>query len=105
MFGITAQRAYSSIWTRQLRNGSCAEFSRYRQTSDPVIVLKQVRRGVSATPELTHQRVKGRRRFYKKVTTREVPRDEGGAQESSKRWEILLDGRVLKTPARQPLQV
>lgn len=65
------------------------------------------RRGVSTTANLTHQRVKGRSRFYKEVTTRKVAREEGGgeARTGTRLWEVLLDGRVLKTPARNLLQV
>ncbi|CAM9488108.1 unnamed protein product [Chrysoparadoxa australica] len=45
----------------------------------------------------THQQVKGRRRFYKKVSVREVPDKPG-------HWQLLLDNSVLRTPARQPLE-
>ena len=70
-------------------------------------------RAASSAPEMTHQRVKGRRRFYKAVTIRQkegAPPPEGVAASDespapSPLWEVLLDDRVLKTPARRPLQV
>ncbi|CAM9739685.1 unnamed protein product [Ascophyllum nodosum] len=69
-------------------------------------------RAASSAPEMTHQRVKGRRRFYKAVTIRQkegAPPPEGVAASDespapSPLWEVLLDDRVLKTPARRPLQ-
>ncbi|CBJ25926.1 similar to ATP synthase mitochondrial F1 complex assembly factor 2 [Ectocarpus siliculosus] len=69
-------------------------------------------REMSSAPELTHQRIKGRSRFYKTVTIREIVADKAGDEASaaaavgdkSPRWEILLDSRVLKTPGRRPLQ-
>lgn len=80
----------------------------------PVLTMLQ-RREMSSAPELTHQRIKGRSRFYKTVTIREVVVTEAGdeaeaataaaAGDKSPRWEILLDSRVLKTPGRRPLQV
>lgn len=69
------------------------------------------RRGLSSAPETTHQRIKGRRRFYKEVTIRERHAEGGeggggkGEQSPGRRWEVLLDSRVLKTPARRPLEV
>eukprot|EP00904_Undaria_pinnatifida_P006513 jgi/Undpi1/2992/HiC_scaffold_14.g06369.m1 len=65
----------------------------------------------SAAAEMTHQRIKGRRRFYKEVTIREKEAgvaggrgDARGEASTGKRWEVLLDNRVLKTPARRPLE-
>lgn len=58
------------------------------------------RRAFSAASETTHQRIKGRKRFYSEVSIR-----EGSTSEGSGRWEVLLDGRVLRTPARSPLEV
>ncbi|CAM9550967.1 unnamed protein product [Phaeothamnion confervicola] len=46
--------------------------------------------------EVTHQRMKGRRRFYREVSVREAPSEPGI-------WQILLDKHVLRTPARRPL--
>lgn len=68
----------------------------------------QQRRDLSSSPELTHQRIKGRRRFYKEVTIRETAATDTageGDSGSSRRWEVLLDKRVLKTPGRRPLEV
>ncbi|CAN0567668.1 unnamed protein product, partial [Laminaria digitata] len=51
------------------------------------------------------------RRFYKEVTIREKQAGGGeggeatGGQSPRRRWEVLLDSRVLKTPARRPLEV
>jgi ATP synthase mitochondrial F1 complex assembly factor 2 len=44
-----------------------------------------------------HQRIKGRRRFYKTVSVRPVEGEEHC-------WEILLDRHVLRTPGRRPLR-
>lgn len=67
------------------------------------------RRKLSSTPELTHQRIKGRSRFYKHVTIREKALDSnnnnGEEGEEKRRWEVLLDSRVLKTPGRRALEV
>lgn len=50
--------------------------------------------------------MKGRRRFYKEVTVREKGSElEGQQLARGRRWEVLLDKRVLKTPARKPLEV
>ncbi|CAN0442791.1 unnamed protein product [Pylaiella littoralis] len=66
------------------------------------------RRQISSTPELTHQRIKGRRRFYKHVTIREKVRDNSNSNNEEgkhdRRWEVLLDSRVLKTPGRRSLE-
>eukprot|EP00752_Nemacystus_decipiens_P018247 g16375.t1 len=61
------------------------------------------RRNFSSTPELTHQRIKGRSRFYKHVSIREI-RDQDNDESGERGWEVLLDGRVLKTPGRRPLE-
>ncbi|CAM9674786.1 unnamed protein product [Choristocarpus tenellus] len=58
--------------------------------------LSHGRRRFSSTPDVTHQKIKGRGRFYKQVSVREV---DG----RTRKWEILLDSRTLKTPARRPL--
>lgn len=49
----------------------------------------------SSLPQ-THQRYSGRKRFYKQV---------GVDQTESGEFRVLLDGRVLKTPARNPLHL
>jgi ATP synthase F1 complex assembly factor 2 len=51
----------------------------------------------AAPPPQTHQRIKGRSRFYKHVG---VKRSSDGEA-----WQVLLDSRVLKTPARNPLHL
>ncbi len=50
-------------------------------------------RSSSPAPQ-THQRYAGRKRFYKQVGVDQAPTGE---------FRVLLDGRVLKTPSRNPL--
>lgn len=85
-------------------------------TATTVTGARPWQRDLSSAAEMTHQRVKGRRRFYKHVSIREVGRSEDGdggaegaaapvAEKGQRRWEVLLDSRVLKTPGRRPLEV
>ena len=60
-----------------------------------------VRRALSSSApvqDTVHQRIKGRRRFYKTVSVRPVEGEENA-------WEILLDRHVLRTPGRRPLRL
>eukprot|EP01041_Mallomonas_annulata_P005803 gene5803-11709_t len=49
-------------------------------------------------PDLIHQRIAGRKRFYKHVTVKPV-------NELHQMYQIFLDGKLLRTPARNPLQL
>jgi chaperone required for assembly of F1-ATPase len=52
-----------------------------------------------------HQRMANRRRFYKKVGIEPVPATEGQATDTDTLYRITLDGRTLRTPARNDLHV
>lgn len=56
---------------------------------------------MSLSPQV-HQTIAGRTRFYKHVTVEAVEAVEASA---ASEYRILLDGRVLKTPARAPLHL
>lgn len=57
--------------------------------------------GLKSSPVIaqTHQRYSGRKRFYKKVGVDTIKDSSSGADVHR----VLLDGRVLKTPGRNPL--
>jgi chaperone required for assembly of F1-ATPase len=53
-----------------------------------------------------HPTIKGRQRFYKHVTVRELPpaaANNDESQEGGPKYEIALDGRSLRTPGRRPM--
>lgn len=90
----------------------------------PKLHLFPLRRGVSSTAPLlalshhvpkggseilnnVHQPIAGRKRFYKNVGVAEVSAAERASHDSSKHvdtlYKVSLDGRTLKTPARNNL--
>ena len=59
--------------------------------------LFQTSRAFSTAPNVHHS-IKGVRRFYQNVSYEESETDPG-------HFEIFLDGRLMRTPARNPLLV
>ncbi|KAG5176953.1 ATP synthase-like protein mitochondrial F1 complex assembly factor 2 [Tribonema minus] len=60
--------------------------------------LRCQRRNMSVQ-DTVHQKIKGRRRFYKIVSVDQVKASDS----SGPQWQVLLDNRPLRTPARRPL--